>query len=51
MAILDVIGNICAGLCLVYFVAVVIYTAVDMRYLPGKSFLTVGWEGDDDEEE
>jgi len=39
MSYLDMIGNICAGICLVYFVVLVIYAAIDMKYLPGKSFL------------
>jgi hypothetical protein len=49
MSNLDMIGNICAGICLFYFVVLVIYTAMDMEYLPGKSFLAKRRYKDDKE--
>lgn len=48
MSILDAIGSICAGACLIYFVVLVIYTAIDMQYLPGKSFLVVNKRDNDE---
>jgi hypothetical protein len=49
MSILDAIGSICAGACLIYFVVLVIYTAIDMQYLPGKSFLVKRRHEDDEQ--
>lgn len=48
MSILDAIGSVCAGACLIYFVVLVIYTAIDMKYLPGKSFLVVNKRDNDE---
>jgi len=49
MSSLDIIGNICAGICLFYFVVLAIYTAIDMKYLPGKSFLANRKYADDEQ--
>ena len=49
MSILDAIGSICAGACLIYFVVLAIYTAIDMKYLPGKSFLAKRRYEDDEQ--
>jgi hypothetical protein len=49
MTYADAIGTFCAGTCFIYFVVLLIYTAIDMKYLPGMSFLAK--RSYDDEEE